>query len=234
MSKEYEQSVISKQIYDLCQHYHQYKLFIKNKRQENQTYKGYLINFELIKNFEKNILYEDFQIYLNEEFEKVKNSFEQKCKDIKIEKNIIQTKFDNIQDLIKSLDEKKFIFINDILWKEICKDEIKEEENGITFLLQNDKVTLILKDNTKLDFQMINDDCIIEKSRLIKNIELNELSIGDTFIFKNTGAYSSTEGIALFLSRELPKVVLVKDNHDILVRNNNKTSVINCPNYEEE
>ena len=69
---------------------------------------------------------------------------------------------------------------------------------------------------------------------LIKNIELNELSIGDTFIFKNSGAYSSTEGIALFLSRELPKVVLIKDNKDILVRNNDKTSVINCPNYEEE
>ncbi len=69
---------------------------------------------------------------------------------------------------------------------------------------------------------------------LIKNIELNKLNIGDTFIFKNAGAYSSTEGIALFLSRELPKVVLIKNNKDILVRNNNKTSEINCPCYEEE
>ena len=66
---------------------------------------------------------------------------------------------------------------------------------------------------------------------LVKNITLNKLYIGDTFIFKNTGAYSSTEGIALFLSRDLPKIVLVKDGKDILVRDSNKTSDINYPNY---
>ena len=66
---------------------------------------------------------------------------------------------------------------------------------------------------------------------LVKNIKLNKLSIGDTFVFKNTGAYSSTEGIALFLSRNLPKIIIVKDGKDILVRDSEKTSIINCPKY---
>lgn len=64
---------------------------------------------------------------------------------------------------------------------------------------------------------------------IIKNIELTKLSIGDVFIFKNTGAYSSTEGINLFLSRELPKIIINKDGNNYLVRNNIKTSKINCP-----
>ena len=61
---------------------------------------------------------------------------------------------------------------------------------------------------------------------LVKNIRLNKLSIGDTFVFKNTGAYSSTEGIALFLSRELPKIIIVKEGKDYLVRDSKKTSEI--------
>ena len=66
---------------------------------------------------------------------------------------------------------------------------------------------------------------------IVKNINVNKLSLGDTFIFKNVGAYSVTEGIALFLSRDLPKVVLYKDDKIIVVRDILKTSKINYPNY---
>ena len=69
---------------------------------------------------------------------------------------------------------------------------------------------------------------------LVKNIELNELKIGDTFIFKNVGAYSVTEGISLFLSRDLPKVILYKNNKCYLVRDTYKTSNLNFPNVVEE
>jgi diaminopimelate decarboxylase len=69
---------------------------------------------------------------------------------------------------------------------------------------------------------------------LIKNIELNKLSLGDTFVFKMTGAYSSTEGISLFLSRDLPKIILNKGNDFICVRDIIRTSDINYPNYEKE
>ena len=67
---------------------------------------------------------------------------------------------------------------------------------------------------------------------LVKNIELNKLNIGDIFVFKNTGAYSVTEGISLFLSRDLPKVVITDKNNMELVRDVVNTSSINFPNYE--
>ena len=67
---------------------------------------------------------------------------------------------------------------------------------------------------------------------MIKNIELNKLNIGDIFVFKNTGAYSVTEGISLFLSRDLPKVIITDKNNMKLVRDVVNTSSINFPNYE--
>ena len=67
---------------------------------------------------------------------------------------------------------------------------------------------------------------------LVKNLSVNKLDLGDVFIFKNTGAYSPTEGISLFLSRDLPKVVICDKNKNLkIVRDTIKTSSINYPNY---
>ena len=41
---------------------------------------------------------------------------------------------------------------------------------------------------------------------IVRELPLEDVEIGDYFVFKNVGAYSVTEGIALFLSRELPAV----------------------------
>ena len=70
---------------------------------------------------------------------------------------------------------------------------------------------------------------------IVKNITCNKLSIGDVFVFKNVGAYSSTEGIALFLSHDLPRVYLtLEDGTNLLVRDFIKTSDLNIPNYLKE
>ena len=45
---------------------------------------------------------------------------------------------------------------------------------------------------------------------LVRKISLPKLDIGDALCFNLAGAYSATEGIALFLSRDLP-AILVKD-----------------------
>ena len=67
---------------------------------------------------------------------------------------------------------------------------------------------------------------------LVKGIELEKLEIGDTLVFNNVGAYSSTEGISLFLSRDLPKVVIIDKNNNLkLVRDTIYTSKVNCPYY---
>ena len=63
---------------------------------------------------------------------------------------------------------------------------------------------------------------------VVKQLPIKGLKEGDFFVFHNTGAYSVTEGIALFLSRELPKVVLIKENGDAaLVRDAVKTFTLN-------
>ena len=49
---------------------------------------------------------------------------------------------------------------------------------------------------------------------LIKQLDA-KLEIGDMIIFKNTGAYCMTEGISLFLSRDLPKIIKVNEDDTI-------------------
>ena len=66
---------------------------------------------------------------------------------------------------------------------------------------------------------------------IIKQYPVKNLQIGDAFIFKNTGAYCMTEGISLFLSRELPEVVLLKNDNLELVRESFKTYTLNKSNY---
>lgn len=68
---------------------------------------------------------------------------------------------------------------------------------------------------------------------IVKKLSVNNLEVGDIFIFHNTGAYAMTEGISLFLSRYLPKVVLVEKNKYKIVRNNIPTYKLNMPNGGE-
>lgn len=65
---------------------------------------------------------------------------------------------------------------------------------------------------------------------IVKQLPVSNLEIGDIFIFKNTGAYSMTEGISLFLSRDLPKVVFVQGGEMKIVRENINTYKFNMPN----
>lgn len=68
---------------------------------------------------------------------------------------------------------------------------------------------------------------------IAKNIEVSNLKIGDTFIFKNTGAYSATEGIALFLSRDLPKIIIKNKNEIKVLRDRIETYQFNTGNEEK-
>ena len=63
---------------------------------------------------------------------------------------------------------------------------------------------------------------------LVKQYPISNLKIGDVLIFKNTGAYCPTEGIALFLSRDLPQVLKIKENRNIeVIRKNLPTYNLN-------
>ena len=54
---------------------------------------------------------------------------------------------------------------------------------------------------------------------ILRDAELRKLSIGSTLLFEKCGAYSVTEGMSLFLSRDLPAVYLFnKDENYICLR----------------
>ena len=63
---------------------------------------------------------------------------------------------------------------------------------------------------------------------LLKNYEIEDIGIGDVFIFNNVGAYSVTEASYLFLSRDLPKIVVVDEKENVeLIREVVQASDIN-------
>ncbi|WP_102371503.1 diaminopimelate decarboxylase family protein [Enorma phocaeensis] len=65
---------------------------------------------------------------------------------------------------------------------------------------------------------------------LAKQLPLAGLDTGSILAFRFAGAYCMTEGISLFLSRDLPKVVVLKhDGEPVLVREGLRTDIINTP-----
>ena len=46
---------------------------------------------------------------------------------------------------------------------------------------------------------------------IVRSYKGNELNIGDVLVFCNIGAYSITEGLNLFLSRNMPVVLIRRD-----------------------
>lgn len=89
------------------------------------------------------------------------------------------------------------------------------------------------RDSEELTYNLCGSLCTTN-DYLVKNVKINKLELDDIFVFKKTGAYSSTEAISLFLSRDLPKIVLIKEGKEIIVRDRMKSSLINYPNYNME
>ncbi|RDU22030.1 alanine racemase [Anaerosacchariphilus polymeriproducens] len=63
---------------------------------------------------------------------------------------------------------------------------------------------------------------------IVKQFPLENAQIGDILVFQNTGAYSVTEGIGLFLSRDLPKILFYSIENGVeLIRDTQVTDTIN-------
>ena len=63
---------------------------------------------------------------------------------------------------------------------------------------------------------------------LVRKVSLPKLDIGDSLCFNLTGAYSATEGISLFLSRDLPAIIVQGiDGKVALVREHTETNIYN-------
>ncbi len=65
---------------------------------------------------------------------------------------------------------------------------------------------------------------------LTKNVPLKELEIGDVLVFHRTGAYSAMEGMAIFLSREMPVIASYSNKGGMkILRKRILTDVFNTP-----
>ena len=67
---------------------------------------------------------------------------------------------------------------------------------------------------------------------LVRSITLSGLAQQDVLAFHNIGAYSVTEGPALFLSRNMPRIILSSECGARLVRDTLHSSAINQPNMK--
>lgn len=68
---------------------------------------------------------------------------------------------------------------------------------------------------------------------LVKQMPLPDIKIGDTICFENAGAYCMTEGISLFLSRDIPAIYLALENGNLIcVRETFETACLNTPKQE--
>ena len=64
---------------------------------------------------------------------------------------------------------------------------------------------------------------------IVRQAPFKNLQIGDVLAFSNIGAYSVTEGIHLFLSRTMPRIVLYHGEENVeLARDFMETSQLNC------
>lgn len=70
---------------------------------------------------------------------------------------------------------------------------------------------------------------------LVRQTELGTFDIGDILVFERCGAYAVTEGMALFLSRELPQVLLIDlDGNIRILRKKTEINILNSKMEENE
>lgn len=70
---------------------------------------------------------------------------------------------------------------------------------------------------------------------LVRQAELGALDIGDVLVFERCGAYAVTEGMSLFLSRELPQVLLIElDGNIRVLRKQTQINILNGKMEEKE
>lgn len=62
---------------------------------------------------------------------------------------------------------------------------------------------------------------------ITRDVDLTNPEIGDILLFERCGGYSVTEGMSMFLSRELPYVYLVSDNEVKELRTKIETNIFN-------
>ena len=102
------------------------------------------------------------------------------------------------------------------------------EEQGVLKLESEQIYRNPVQQGTQQDWTLCGSLCTTNDV-LVRSISLTGLQPGDLLVFENAGAYSVTEGLGLFLSRDLPQIVLWQNGAPQLVRGFTPTHPLNTP-----
>lgn len=101
---------------------------------------------------------------------------------------------------------------------------------GQTMAMQTPPITLLGDHGEKTEDYTLCGSLCTTADILVRKVTLPALSVGDVLAFGRCGAYSVTEGIGLFLSRQLPRIVLRSERGgNRLLRDFYGTDILNSP-----
>lgn len=101
---------------------------------------------------------------------------------------------------------------------------------GQTMAMQTPPITLLGDHGEKTEDYTLCGSLCTTADILVRKVTLPALSVGDVLAFGRCGAYSVTEGIGLFLSRQLPLIVLHSERGgNRLLRDFYGTDILNSP-----
>lgn len=101
---------------------------------------------------------------------------------------------------------------------------------GQTMAMQTPPITLLGDHGEKTEDYTLCGSLCTTADILVRKVTLPALSVGDVLAFGRCGAYSVTEGIGLFLSRQLPRIVLHSERGgNRLLRDSYGTDILNSP-----
>lgn len=99
---------------------------------------------------------------------------------------------------------------------------------GQTMAMRTPKTEQFPKRAVKADRYNICGSLCTVSDLLVKQLPLAGAEAGDRLVFQKTGAYSVTEGISLFLSRDLPTVYFYSEKEGLrMVRSAQRTDLLN-------
>ena len=101
---------------------------------------------------------------------------------------------------------------------------------GQTMAMQTPPITRLGDHGEKTEDYTLCGSLCTTADILVRKVTLPALSVGDVLAFGRCGAYSVTEGIGLFLSRQLPRIVLHSERGgNRLLRDFYGTDILNSP-----
>lgn len=92
------------------------------------------------------------------------------------------------------------------------------KKSGGIIGLEEAKITeeFKLKNGSKKDYSICGALCTANDV-LVRRKTLQNPQIGDLIVFENAGAYSVSDGISLFLSHTLPRILLLQKNKEMII-----------------